>query len=213
MNDKQIYAAVFEKIKENLDLSHVPNKYLNPKKNWDRYIKPIRRAKGRQFKRGLDFGCGCVGSPIMGRIMGMSIVGVDIPFGVDDSKEGNRNRDGLKAKDVKNNTSVHVPMQEKMIKMGYEIYIKDTNIYPWSYLKDNEFDFVLAYFALSKEWVNHADTLDFSGDVYGKRIKELVRVCKPNSIWYIHPKNHITSTKKYLDILKFKNIKMENWNG
>lgn len=213
MNNKDKYAVVFNKVKEGLDLSFVPNKYLNPKKNWERYAKPIKRAKKAGMMKGLDFGCGCVGSPIMGKILEIEIVGIDIPYGLDDSKEGNRNRGGLNANKIKNNVSVHVPMQNKMNKMGYKILIEDTNNYPWTYFQDNEFDFILAYFALSKEWVNHSDTLDFKEDTYKNRVNELVRICKPNAVWYIHPKDHIANTKCYSDILQYKNIKLENWNG
>lgn len=205
------YEQLFEQSLNGIDTTFVPNKYLNPKKNYKRFELSLLKAKKMGFSRGLDFGCGCVGSPIIAKLCGLQLVGLDIPYGIDDSAEGERNRHGIVASSVANKESVHLGIQKNLQKMGYEIVIRDTNNYPWNEFPDNDFQFMLAYFALSKEWVNHKDTLNFSGEVYRQRLLELVRISAQNSVWFVHPKNHIRSIHKYKDLLMTKGITLLHW--
>jgi hypothetical protein len=205
------YTEIFKQSLQGVDTSDIPNKYLDAKKNYHRILRPIAKAKKRSFKKGLDFGCGSIGSPIVARLFEMEVVGIDILQGIDDSPEGERNRNGIKESKVAVKDSVHLGPQRNLQKMGYSIVLRDTNIYPWEEFSDNEFDFVMAFFALSKEWTNHSDTLDFSGKEYTKRINELFRISKNNSVWYVHPQGHIKSIEKMLKTTE-KNIKIENWN-
>lgn len=193
-----------------VDTAFIPRKYLNPEKNYKRLEPPILRAKQMGFMNGLDFGCGSVGSMIVARLHGLEVVGLDIPYGIDDSKEGERNRNGLEAKKIVEKSSVHLGQQNNLNKMGYRVVIRDTNNYPWDEFADNEFDFILAYFALSKEWVNHSDTLDFSTEIYRQRLTELIRITRDGGVWYIYPKNHIHATEKHKDLMT-KKIQLRSW--
>ena len=206
----ELFNKSFEGL-ESLDIRYVPKKYMNPVKNYNRLVKPILKAVKSKFKKGLDFGCGCVGSSIIGRLHGIEIVGLDIPYGLDDSEEGNRNRLGKPASEISDKISVHFPIQKNLQKMGYSIIVRDTTIYPWEEFNDNEFDFVMAYFALSKEWTNHKDTLNFEGEIYKKRLEQLFRITKDGGRWFVHPKNHIISVLQHKNLMN-KNIKIENWD-
>jgi hypothetical protein len=204
------YKKQFNQALEGVDLTFVPKKYLNPERNYTRFVRSLLHVKKMGLTSGLDFGCGCVGTSIMAKLHGIRLVGLDIPYGVDDSKEGERNRGGIAASDVANKESIHLGIQKNLQSMGYDIVLRDTNKYPWNEFEDNKFQFILAYYALSKEWVNHKDILDFSGDAYSKRIQELVRISTKHSLWIIHPVEHLQATQFHKSIAK-KKIKLSNW--
>ena len=204
------YIQLFKQSMEEVDTKFIPAKYLNPNKNYNRILPPILKAKQAGFKTGLDFGCGSIGSPIVARLFDLELTGLDIPCGIDDSAEGERNRKGLEASEVWDKTSIHLAPQVNLQKMGYKIIIRDTTIYPWEEFQDNEFDFIMAYFALSKEWIKHKDVLDFLGEEYKRRLQELARITKKNGVWYVHPKTHIDATAQHKNILK--DIRVEKWH-
>ncbi len=205
------YTQIFQESLEGVDTTLIPGKYLKPKYNYHRVSAPVSKAKRAGFKRGLDFGCGSVGSPIIGRLYGLEITGLDIPYGLDRSKEGERTRGGIKEDQLMNKTSIHLGPQQNLQEMGYKIIIRDTTVFPWEEFSENEFDFVMAYYALSKEWVSHADTLDFDGEQYKQRVQELIKLTRKKGKWYIHPQPHMVSLRKYFDLFAAKKIKIERW--
>lgn len=163
------------------DVSMVPNKYLALHSNFARADRVVREARKLGFRKGLDFGCGMSYCSVLAKIYNLKIVGLDIPEvgGKKRNNKGNR-RAG---------PSPYLSVQKTLQRFGYPIVIADTTRFPWDF-RDNEFEFVIAWFALNKQ---HMDREDWS---MKDRLNELVRITKPKGVWFLHPKSHAKAFKR-----------------
>lgn len=189
-----MYKKFEQSMKKAMDASElvgIPDKYLQIKPNYLRVSRPITAALHSNFKKGLDFGCGMGFCSVLGRIAGIEIVGLDIPT-VGGEK---RNKKGIRP----DGPSPYLSVQKNLQKMGYPIVIADTNEYPWDF-KDDEFEFVIAWFSLTKQ---HMNKENWSID---DRVAELVRITKPSGRWMLYPQNHVHVASRYN--LKKKKIKV-----
>lgn len=158
------------------DTSGVPNKYMSPKKNYNRSFNLIKAARELQYTKGLDFGCGMGFCTVLGKITNIEVVGLDIPT-VGGMK---RNKKGMRP----SGSSPYLSMQKNLQSLGYPIVIADTNRFPWDF-EDNEFDFIVAWFSLTKQ---HMDKEEWS---MNDRLAEMVRITKSGGHWFVHPKSHV----------------------
>lgn len=158
------YVKTYEDIFSEINPEELPKKYRDIDTNYRRFSKPVMKAVRNGFKLGLDFGCGTSGCEVIGRLLGVHIIGMDIP--VADGKE-----------------SPYVPLQRALQRRGYNIILRDTTLYPWDFRDDN-FDFVILYFSLNKEFM-HEDTFNLQ-----LRLAELMRVTKNGGKWFVWPRAH-----------------------
>lgn len=180
---------------EGADLSAIPEKYLNSRKLYDRFLPVIETVKTFGFTGGLDFGCGVGAATVLASLLGVSLVGVDIP----------NYPDGPNPYSV-----VHA----NLIKMGYPIRIFDTARFPWDFA-NNQFQFLLGFCSIGKdnsptsekdkatmqqaEWVN-------------KRLAELVRITKRKGVWFLGPKATISFVRQNRSFKgAVKSILLKEW--
>lgn len=158
------------------DISKVPTKYLSPKKNYKRNSNLIKTVRKFKYSRGLDFGCGMGFCTVLGKLFDIDIIGIDIPTvgGIKRNKKGRRPP----------GPSPYLSMQTSLQKLNYPIIITDTNNFPWGF-EDNEFDFIIAWFSLTKQ---HMDKNEWN---IKDRLSEMVRITKKSGHWFVHPKSHV----------------------
>lgn len=174
MYDK--FANIINKAMQMSDISKVPTKYLSPKKNFKRCSGLIKTARELDYSRGLDFGCGMGFCTVLGKLFGIDVVGLDIPTvgGMKRNKKGRR----------PSGSSPYLSIQTSLQQLGYPMVIADTNKFPWDF-EDDEFDFIIAWFSLTKQ---HMDKDEWSVE---ERLSEMVRITKKSGHWFVHPKNHV----------------------
>ena len=185
---------------------HIPNKYISTQglhRKLYGYYKLIKHAKQHNKQIGLDFGCAMSTPSVIAKLLNMHIVGIDIDQYnlTTPSPEFNTNKTNIELPylDLINN----LKQQENL-----QIDIFNTNAYPWKY-QDNTYEFIIASWALHKNMKPQKGLIETTNNA--QRINELLRISKPNSIWYIAPHQHITllqQTKTYQQ--KTKNINIYN---
>jgi len=167
------YNNVFKNLYDNINVGELPKKYRDYEGNFKRFANPVLKAHDDGYKTGLDFGCGVGGCCVVGSLLGLKMTGVDIP-------------------EAEGKPSPYLSLQHRMQK-NYSIVLCDTTEYPWEF-EDNQFDFIVLYFSLNKEFM-HEDKLDFQ-----KRLDELVRITRKGGAWYIWPTMHFNlMTRKQED--------------
>lgn len=127
------------------------------------------REQREETLKGLDFGC-AIGAPlVLGKLLGLDVIGVDVPYF-----------------DDRGSKSCYLDVQNQLAVSGYHVHIFDTGQFPWTQFEDNTFDFVLTYMSFDKDFTkthngeNHRDP----------RIKEFLRILKPGGWWIVFPKRH-----------------------
>ncbi len=189
MYDK--FASVIKQAMKMSDISKVPTKYLSPKKNYKRSSGLIKAARELKYSRGLDFGCGMGFCTVLGKLSDIDVVGLDIPTvgGMKRNKKGRR----------PSGPSPYLSMQTSLQELGYPLIITDTNQFPWDF-EDDEFDFVIAWFSLTKQHMDQ-DAWDIK-----ERLTEMVRITRPSGHWFVHPKGHVNVVNR--SRLNSKDIKV-----
>ena len=156
------FINIFNKIPSHC--KNIPEKYKSLHDNYRRLFPLVSLAKQHGYKNGLDFGCASCFVSIIGRLEGLEIAGIDIPY-------------------IKEGKSSYISLQKYMASIGYRIIIRDTTVLPWNEFKDNEFEFIIASWSISK---------DFKRVGFNKkdRLSELIRITNYNGSWIISPLNH-----------------------
>jgi len=173
-NIRRLFGNKFTNAQRDIDLSTISPKYRSSDRVYSRMNKYIN-LMNKNFDAGsclLDFGTAHGGLVILGNLHGYNMCGLDIKYAYREKEE----------------LSNYYPLQENLRADGYNIFSEDTSIFPWSYFDDNQFDGIIANFAIDK----HAGGFDSEENPRELRIKELIRVCKPNSVWMIHPVAHLS---------------------
>ncbi len=189
MNIKNQFQKTMLDVIAKSDVSKVPSKYTNVKRNYDRISKIIGRAKKLNLTRGLDFGCAMCFCTVLGQLSGLNVTGVDIPS-VGGLKPNGRLR--------RNRVSPYLSIQENFQKIGYPIKIMDTTKFPWDF-QDNEFEFIVMWYSFNKQQMESGSwNLE-------DRARELSRITKINGHWMVHPASHVAKISR-----RFKNDKKIN---
>jgi SAM-dependent methyltransferase len=165
--------------KENL--ARVHTKYHDLQTLFKRFYKPLRNLKKLGLKRGLDFGCGTCGAVVVGKLLGIEIVGLDLDFQREDVPGGE-------------GECCYKLVQDKLREQGFPIVNRNTNRFPWKEFKASEFDFVLSYYGLNKNFAE-ARPGDYKGKLLDRRWQELARVTAPKGLWVLYPHDHIQLIK------------------
>ena len=209
---KQLYdkfICIMQSVYTKENLSTVPKKYYNLERLFSRFfvlLNYITQQK-RNLNKGLDFGCGCGVSVVLGRILGFDITGLD----------------------VINNQ--YTKIQKALCDMGYPIVICDTNKFPWVMFIDDSFDFISAYSSIimppnfTELLENYSKVVLMVPDIVNKydkiprepvpieRYKELIRITKPGGSWFVSPEWHLRMLpKEIISEINKKNIKSMFWD-
>lgn len=166
---KDQYNSFFRSVYSRIKVEELPKKYQDFENNFKRLVDPVLKAYNDGYRVGLDFGCGIGGCCVAGHMMGLKMTGIDIP-------------------EAEGKPSPYVPLQKELQSRGYSIILSDTNKYPWDF-KDDQFDFIVLYFSLNKEFM-HSE-LDFE-----LRLNELLRITRKGGAWYIWPTMHFKLMKR-----------------
>ena len=169
-------------------------KYLNLKKNFDRTNKQIKSLVANGHTYGLDFGCGVGFGLVLGKLHGIEIVGLDIPH----------YSGANPVYDAKGGPSPFISSQNKLKELGYTVVLRDTMEFPWNEFKDDQFEFVMSFFSITKHFGNDGHEWDWE-----KRLEELKRVTKSTGTWYIGPKCHHVTVER--QTARLNPIKLRAW--
>lgn len=167
---KQYYTNLLE-YADNLE-----PKYRNIDRQFNRFRKIfndiiVNSSNYKDTYEGIDFGCGLAIPTILGKFHYIKITGMDI---LDNSRDHT-----ICPKEL---TSFFTSIQEKLIKDNFSINIINTHIYPWNF-DDNSKNFIIACWSLNKDFMyKKTKPLELT---INERIKEFVRILKPDGIIYI----------------------------
>ncbi len=154
-----VYRKAHNDVFSGLYVSNIHHKYrVYEEKRFRQFIGIFNILKQHGKSTGLDFGCGVGTGSYVGKIMNMHVTGLDIP------------------------NSIYQTVHAKLDQMGYDIVLRDTRKIPWTEFEDDQFDFILAQFSLSRGIK--------TPEQHHRRIRELARVAKPGAIWFVLPKRH-----------------------
>lgn len=165
------FAEIHKASLRGADLSCIPEKYINSKKLYDRFVPVMEAVRGYDLNKGVDFGCGVGAATVLGRLMGVEITGIDIP-------------------EYTTGPNPYSVVHQNLVKAGYPIKIFDTSQYPWDFAP-NSFQFLLGFCAIGKDTspnnVKDKDNMQQS-DWVNDRLSELVRITRRKGIWFLGPK-------------------------
>jgi len=177
------FDKIYKDIYSSLDTSKLPEKYLNIKQLYNRFLNRLEMIKNKGLVSGLDFGCGVGGTSVLGKLMGLDIWGLDIPYFDKRHSQGEIN-------------PYFIVQKEK--KMGYNMINMDTSIFPWGEFRDDQFQFLLAFNSLDDDYSSNHNTnhVSFKRRSMINRMSEILRIMHKDSIWLVG------STHKYRALLK-----------
>lgn len=168
-------------------------KYLNVEKNFKRMNKQIQSLVREGHTYGIDFGCGVGFSLVLGKLYGIDIVGIDIAHYSGENPV--YDHDG---------PSPFLTSQHRLKDLGYSVILRDTLEFPWTELKDDQFEFVMSFFSVTKNFGDKDNKWDWK-----RRLEELQRITKPAGDWYIGPKKHYNTVLRQIDYLS--KIRLRMW--
>jgi hypothetical protein len=135
---KDIFMNVYETAYEQADTSRLQAKYLSATWLFNRAWKQLRTMRRLQLSKGLDFGCGAGASVVLGKLLGMKVVGMDIPYFVFPHTSAGENPFGS--------------LQRHLQSQGYDIVIRETMLYPWKEFKKRSFDCVISFNSIDSDY-------------------------------------------------------------
>ena len=189
--EKKFY-SIMVPIYNKENLKTVDPKYHNLKTMFIRFYGKLCNIKQDGGMKGLDFGCGCAAASVIGKLIGLDITGLDVTV----------NR--------------YLKIQAILRNLGHSITTRNTDVFPWDEFKDNEFDFVCSHWGITMQLLGEVNPLNSTGErqpCFDERYKELIRITKPNGVWYVTPERNIEVVQKAFAVIKdTKSIRLELWN-
>lgn len=179
------FDSIYKKVFRTVDASRLPKKYLDTNLLYNRFFNRLKDIKESGLTTGIDFGCGVGGTSVLGRLMGLEIYGLDIPYVV--YAEGS---DNYVRKEGINPLSL---VQNELKKIGYNMVVRDTSVYPWDEFVDDQFEFLLSFNSLDDDYSSNSekDHISFKRKNMINRMNEILRITKKDSLWMVG------TTRKY----------------
>jgi len=197
---EQAFYSIMKDVYTEQNLQTIPQKYHDLFNMFGRFYPLINYISQSGLKRGLDFGCGCAITVVLGKLMGLDITGID----THDSGSKSRNSYRKICKGLSVPDCIYTGIQNDLRAKGYIIINRNTGDFPWSEFKDDAFEFMCSYWGLN---TNHSDKeCDFK-----LRYQELIRITKPKGIWYIWPGIDDLIINNVHNKLQEKEIIIKNW--
>lgn len=154
---------------------------------FNRCFNLLNHAKSRGFTTGLDYGCGTSGAVVIGKLLGLTITGLDADHYVVPGDQP------------------YKELQKRLVHEGYDILNLNTNIMPWPF-SDSQFDFIVSQHGLDK---NFKPTVEVEGKCsFEERLKEAARIVRPGGVVYFTPFNLTRVCPKMRGPLAAKNIQL-----
>ncbi len=177
MNNYRAFCKIMGQAVAGDALVRVPEKYHNLNALYQRFLPLLNRIKDAGFKRGLDFGCGMSVPTVLGRLLGLNIVGLDLDYQIES--------DVVPGGGGECSYSV---VQRRLVGMGFPITNWDTNKTPYPF-QDDSFDFICAYWGagMPPTYVAAPSDCRTTRQAVALRAVEFVRVTRPNGMWFLHP--------------------------
>jgi len=193
---------IYSDIYRDVDTTNLPDKYLNTRKLYDRFMPRLKVIKDLNLTTGVDFGCGVGGTSVLGGLMGLDIHGIDIPHFDKNHSQGVVNPYSLVQKELK--------------KRGYNMFNIDTSKFPWDDVLDDKYQFLLAFNSLDDDYSsnNSSNHVSFKRKFMINRMNEIYRIVKKDSVWLVgstHKWKALLSSKFYKDKINSSEIDVRLW--
>lgn len=195
---KKEFTEILRKVYTPENLRMVDKKYHSIDYMFRRFYPILRRAKALGLDYGLDFGCGCAATLVLGRLMGVYLIGADLLY------QSDRALGGV-------GDCCYKGIQDSLRGLGYEIINFDTNQYPWAFFASDSFRFVLSYWSLAMPPGWSAGYEGRTGEGLCARWAELSRITMPGGCWFVHPTRYAEKVKASpaYRIIRHKRIRIE----
>jgi hypothetical protein len=174
---KKEFLGIYRDVYQNADTSRLQAKYLSASWLFNRAWKHLRVMRRLNLTKGLDFGCGAAGTVVLGKLTGIEITGMDIPF--------------FSFPHAHAGPNPFRPVQEYLKSHGHRIVIRETMDYPWKEFRKRSFDCIVSFNSIDSDYSDKSDSNRFgrNSDSMRMRLKELSRISKKNAIWIIGGKS------------------------
>jgi len=199
MIEKEAYdefKRIYDHAIESCDTSNVPDKYMEA--GYSARFDPAWDvlSKLEPNDRVLDFGCGMAWPTVLGRLIGLRMVAVDVPhYNYADERDFVAIKKAFKT-DENSFELPYIEVLKHLMGLGHDIRLLDTNLFPWPGFAENEFDCVFAHWSMGKNFIDNGKTRDELNELYERRIAEMVRITKPDGVWYVSPMEDIRQIKR-----------------